>query len=142
MDIVLSIVCKCLQSEVHRKHTDLSLLQSVVKTPLSQQNSQCRIFAMMILSNYLNHDQETVENSYLKLTKEDIKSISGLVGEGEDILSFLDTVRAIEDNSNTLCTYGGLELLGKVIEDSEIVQDIERAAVLLQALLSKGTQEM
>ena len=139
MDVVLSILCKCLQSKVQRENTDLSLIQSTVQSALTQQNSQCRIFAMMVLSNYLDEDQESVMKC-AKLTKEDVQAISTLVQcreETEDILLFLDQIRVIEDNSNALRSFGGLEVLARVIDYSEIEQDIAKAAMLLEELLSE-----
>ena len=141
MDVLLAILCKCLQSKVHREGTDLSLIHSAIEAVLSQQNCQRRIFAMMVLSNYFSQDQEDLKMS-LKLTTEDVQVVSSLVKckeETEDILLFLDQVKVIEDNSDILRSCGGLELLGKVIDYSEIEQDIGKAAILLEALLSEGT---
>ena len=136
-DILLSILCKCLQSKVQRENTDLSLIQSVVETFLSQNGTQCRIFAMIILSYYLDQGQENVME-YVKLTEEDVQIINKIVKceeETGDILSFLDQVRSIEINSHVLHSFGGLELLGKVIDSSENDEDIEKAAMILEALL-------
>ena len=128
--------------EIHRENTDLTLIQSVVEKPLSQHNSQSRIFAMMVLSNYLSKNQGNLKQC-LKLTKEDIQLVGTLVKqETNDILSFLDQIRAVENNSSTLCLYGGLELLGNIIDSSEVEEDIKKAALLLEALLSEGTQSL
>ena len=139
IDVVLSILCKCLQSKVHQESIEFSLIQGAVKTALSQQNCQRRIFAMMALSNYLDRDEENVVE-YIKLTKEDVKAIDTLVKckeETEDILLFLDQVRAVECNSYILCSCGGLDILSKVIDITEIEKDTEKAALLLEALLSE-----
>lgn len=141
MDVSLAILHKCLQNKVHREGTDLSLIRSAIGSVLSQHNSQRRIFAMMVFSSYFSQDQEDLKLS-LQLKKEDVQVLSSLVQyeeETEDILSFLDQVKAVEDNSNVLRSYGGLELLGKVVDFSEIEQDIGKAATLLEALLSEGT---
>ena len=138
MDVVVAVLCKCLQSKVHRENTDLSLLLSALEAALSQQNCQCRVFAMMILGNYFEQDQEKMKE-HVKLTKEDIQVLSTLVKckeEMEDILSFLDQVRASEHNSDVLMSHGGLELLGKVVDCSEIEEHTQKAALLLEALLS------
>lgn len=141
MDVSLAILHKCLQNKVHREGMDLSLIRSAIGSVLSQHNSQRRIFAMMVFSSYFSQDQEDLKLS-LQLKKEDVQVLSSLVQyeeETEDILSFLDQVKAVEDNSNVLRSYGGLELLGKVVDFSEIEQDIGKAATLLEALLSEGT---
>ena len=136
-DVLLSLLCKCLQNKVHKDNTDLSLIQSAVKTALSQQSSQSRVFAMMVLSCY--SDQDSVKDD-LKLTKEDIQVIRTLAHREEtirDILTFLDIVKGIEDNLYTLRSHGGIDLLGSVIDMSEVEEDVEEAALLLEALLNE-----
>lgn len=130
--------------EAHRENTDFTLILSVMEKPLSQHNSQSRILAMMVLSNYLSQNQEDLKQC-LKLTKGDVQVIGTLVKykqETNDILSFLDQMRAIEENSSALCSHGALELLGNVIDSSEIEEDIKRAALLLEALLNEGIQSL
>ena len=139
IDVLLSLLCKCLQNKVHKDNTDLSLIQSAVKTALSQQSSQSRVFAMMVLSCYSDQDQESVKDD-LKLTKEDIQVIHTLAQCKEiiqDILTFLDLVRGTEDNLCTLRSHGGIDLLGSVIDMSEVEEDVEKAALLLETLLSE-----
>lgn len=134
-DVALSILCKCLKSQVQRESTDLPLVLTAVETALSRPACQGRIFAMMSLCNY--RDQDAVKK-HVKLTGEDIQVISQLVKfteETEDVLLFLDQVRLFEGNSHALRSCGGLELLSKVVDFSVIEKDIEKAAMLLEILL-------
>ena len=143
IDVLLSMLYKCLQSKMHKENTDLSLIQSAVKTALTQQTCQCRIFALMVLSCYLDQDEENLKNA-IKLTKRDMEVISTLMQCKEnvdDILTFLDLVKVLEDNLRTLQSHGGPDLLAHVIDSSE-TEDISKAALLLEALLSEEAQEV
>ena len=143
MNVMLAVLHKCLQQEVYRKNSDLTLILAAIKIFLTR-NCPCRIFAKMVLSSYLKQEEEKVRK-YLTLTEEDVQAISVFVKcqeETEDILLFLAEVKEVEDNSHALLSFGGLELLAKVIDSSERKEDIDKAAILLEALLSEGTQEM
>ena len=143
MDVVLAILHKCLQQEVYRENSDLTLIFPAIEIFLTR-TGQCRIFAKMVLSNYFKHEKEKVRE-HLILTEEDIQAISVFVKcqeETEDILLFLAEVKEVDGNSHALLSFGGLDLLAKVIDSSEREEDIDKAAILLEALLSEGTQEI
>ena len=143
MDATILLFYKLLQHAICRESTDLSLIQSVMEPALSMQNSLSRIYAMMILSSYMEENPEEVKKQ-MKLTKEDIEVISILANcEKEicDVLSFLEQAIAIEHNSHEIRSFGGLELLGKAIKIFETEDDsiTTKAALFLDILLREET---
>ena len=131
---------KLCQHATCRQNIDISLILVVIAPALAMQKSSSRIYAMTLLSGFIDQSPEEVKKQIL-LTKEDVEVIAKLVNIEEeicDVLSFIEIAMAVEHNVHEIQSCGGLELLEKVIElfeaDNRIVS---RAALLIETLLSE-----